>query len=87
MSGILKQTGYQITAEGPLVKLQIGDRYFEMEYRLALDIAQDLRIVAHQAKTNAGDTSMTIRARGLLTDANSDEVRIQGLRDPTAQYN
>ena len=86
MSDVLKKTGYHISAEGSLVKVQIGDRYFNMEYNLALAISQDMRIVARQAKANAGDTSTNIRARGLLTDANSDEIRIQGLRDPTAIY-
>lgn len=86
MTDILKQTRYHIVAEGSLVKIQLGDIPITMDYNTALAIAQDLRIVAKQAKANAGDTSRNIKARGLLTDANADEKRRDALRDPTAAF-
>jgi hypothetical protein len=83
---ILQKTNYRVWSEGSLVKIQFGDIPITMEYSVALELAQFLRISGKQSKANAGDTSRTIRALGMLTDAETDERRIQGLRDATAVF-
>ena len=86
MTDILKKTSYRVWSEGSLVKLQFGNIPITMDYDTALELAQFLRISGKQSKANAGDKSRVIRAFGMLTDAETDEQRIQGLRDATAAF-
>jgi hypothetical protein len=86
MSNILQKTNYSVWSEGSLVKLQFGNIPITMEYSVALELAQFLRLSGRQAKSNAGDKSRTMSALGLLTDAETDEKRIQGMRDATAAF-
>lgn len=83
---ILKNTGYQVKAEGSLVKMMLGNVPVTMDYNTALQIAQFLRISGRQAKANAGDRSFSIRSYGMLTDAEQDERNLQKLRDVTARF-
>ena len=86
MSKVLEKTVWQIVAIGSIVEYTIGKETRSMDYQTALAFSQDLRIVAKQAKLNAGDTSRTMRARGLLTDANTEIRTRQNLIDPTASF-
>lgn len=85
--GVMKPTAYSVDAEGSFVTLVIGGQSFTMEYNTAFDIAQRMRIMGRQAKANAGDKSKSLRALGLLTDAEADEKRTQSMRDSTAVFN
>lgn len=83
---ILKQTPYSVKSEGSLVKVHLGNVPVTMDYSTALELAQLLRIEGRRAKAMAGDKSFTIVARGLLSDAESDEKIAQSLRDSTATF-
>lgn len=87
MTSLLQQTRYQVAPEGTqCVTLTLGNVPITMDYQTALAISQDLRIVARRVKRLAGDTSLSLSARGQLTDANDDEREAQRLRDPTASF-
>lgn len=83
---ILKQTAYSVTSEGSLVKIQLGGIPVTMDYSTALEMAQMLRIEGRRAKAIAGDKSFTVIAKGMLSDAETDEKLRQSLRDSTAQF-
>ena len=83
---ILKQTAYGVKSEGSLVKIQLGNIPVTMDYSTALELAQMLRIEGRRAKAMAGDKSFTIIAKGMLSDAETDERLRQSLRDTTAQF-
>ena len=83
---ILKQTAYSVTSEGSLVKIQLGGIPVTLDYSTALEMAQMLRIEGRRAKAIAGDKSFTVIARGMLSDAETDEKLRQSLRDSTAKF-
>lgn len=83
---ILKKTNYTVKAEGSMVNLQFGNIPISMDYNTALQLAQFLRISGREAKANAGDRSMLVRAHGVITDAESDERKRQSMFDPTASF-
>lgn len=86
MPPLLKQTNWTVRAVGSLVEITLGNVPITMDYEICLDLAQSMRLCGRQAKANAGDKSAIprFRAKGMLTDANADELRHQSLRDPTA---
>ncbi len=88
MAGILKKTNYSAVAVGGLVEIKLGNVPITMDYDTCLDLAQIMRIVGRQARANVGGNAILprFRAKGMLTDANEDELRHQGLRDSTAAF-
>src|SRR5690606_5946630 len=63
---------WEVRVEGSLVALQIGNVVARLEPDAALAVAGWMRLRAREAKRWAGDRSRTIRAAGLLTDAETN---------------
>jgi hypothetical protein len=55
--------------EGEDVKIQFGDQLLKFHFTSALKIAEWLRDAGKQSKAWAGDTSRSISAAGILSDA------------------
>jgi hypothetical protein len=55
--------------EGEDVKIQFGDQLLKFHFTAALKIAEWLRDAGKQSKAWAGDTSRSISAAGILSDA------------------
>ena len=83
---ILHNQTYSVKADGKLVTMQFGNVPITVDYNTALELAQFLRIAGRKAKANAGDRSIMPRAKGLLTDAEADELERQSNIDGTAQF-
>ena len=65
-STLMSQMRVQVSAEGDLVVLQIGNSVMKMPYAAALEISQWMRVRAKEAKRNAGDMSRHWSAIGQL---------------------
>lgn len=83
---ILHSQQFKVWDEGTTVKLMLGNVPVTMDYRAALELAQFLRLSGRRAKSTAGDRSSTFSSMGILTDAETEERRLQKLRDVTASY-
>jgi len=80
---ILHNQPYKVYAEGELVTIELGNVPITVDYHTALQMAQFLRIAGRKAKSNAGDNSFTVKAFGLLSDAEADEKAAQKRRSFT----
>lgn len=84
--GVLQKTRYSVKSVGSSVELVLGNVPVTMDYQTALQLAQFLRLSGREAKLNAGDRSPVVGSRGILTDAETEEKRLQSIRDVTARY-
>jgi len=75
--GVLHNQPYRVYPDGELVTMEFGNVPITVDYNTALDLARYLRIAGRKAKAAAGDNSFTIKAFGLLTDAEADEKEAQ----------
>lgn len=71
---------YSVSVQSDTVKMVFGNVPITVDYNTALELAQYLRIAGRKAKANAGDKSRTIRAYGVLSDAEADELNAQSMR-------
>jgi hypothetical protein len=71
---------------GKRVVLEINGTKLPMSYNTAIDLAVMLRGYSKQAKANAGDVSTRVLGFANLTDAVTEELRIQKSRDGTAAF-
>ena len=54
---LLKRQRIDVSAEGPLVVLRIGNAEMKMEHETAIQLSTWLRVRGKEAKKNAGDAS------------------------------
>jgi hypothetical protein len=65
----MTQQRIEVSAEGELVVLRVGNTTMHMPYDLALQLSQWLRVRGKEAKRNAGDLSRHWSAVGVVEDA------------------
>ena len=67
--GLLKRERVEVTSEGDLVKIMLGNVEVKMSYTDALMLSQWIRMRAKEAKRLAGDPSHWFSVIGTLHDA------------------
>ena len=65
---LLQRQNVEVTLDGTLVVLKIGNTTIKMEYETAIQLSTWLRVRGKQAKNIAGDTSRRWSVIGNLTD-------------------